>query len=260
VTVALPLSTLGALPPPLAVRLVRNDLVATLMSLAGLDVTLWSPAEIVVHPFSPHHRRRQSRLGAVSCIVVMATINPGPRQQDDDHPMATRNQLPDRRPGSTPESAALALEQNLAFRLGRAHRAVRGAWEARIADLRLSSPQASVLRAVVEQPGIGIRELARRLRTDPMNVKRLADGLEAAGLLASVTDRDDRRRRVLRLTDAGMAVRGELEVRAIAWDATLEGILGRADAARLSATLTRIEDGITALADAGPNHEETDRG
>jgi DNA-binding MarR family transcriptional regulator len=190
----------------------------------------------------------------------MSTINPDPSNRTTTTNMANRNQLPDRRPGSTPESAALSLEQNLAFRLGRAHRTVRGAWEAQIADLHLSSPQASVLRAVVEQPGISLRELARRLRTDPMNVKRLADALEAAGLLASVTDGADRRRRVLRLTDTGMAVREELEVRAIAWGAALEGILGRADAAWLSATLTRIEDGITALSAAGPSHEETDRG
>ncbi len=202
----------------------------------------------------------ESRPHAVPCIVVIATINPRREQQDDDHHMANNNQIPDRRPGPTPEAAAFSLEQNLAFRLGRAHRTIRGAWETRIADLHLSSPQAGVLRAVVEPRGICLRELARWLRTDPMNVKRLADGLEAAGLLVSVTDRADRRRRVLRLTDAGMAVRGELEVRAIAWGATLEGILGRADAARLSATLTRLEDGVTALAVAGPSHEEADRG
>ena len=51
VTVALPLSTWGALPPPLTARLVKNDLLATLSSISGLDVALRSPAEVVVQSY-----------------------------------------------------------------------------------------------------------------------------------------------------------------------------------------------------------------
>ncbi len=153
-----------------------------------------------------------------------------------------------------------SLEAGLGFRLGRTHRAIRGAWEARIADLGLRSPQASVLRAVSEQPGTSLRELARRLRTDPMNAKRLADGLEDAGLLVSAADPADRRRRVLRPTDAGLVLSREIQGRALEWGATLEAIIGPGDAARLSLILARIEDGVAALPDLRPPAGEADRG
>src|SRR5579875_1692870 len=79
----------------------------------------------------------------------------------------------------------LALEAGLGFRLGRAHRLLRAAWEQIIADLGLSPPQAALLRAVAQQPGCGLRELARRVQTDAMNAKRLADHLERAGAVGA---------------------------------------------------------------------------
>jgi len=169
-------------------------------------------------------------------------------------------QAADRASASTAVRPETLLEASLAFRLGRAHRTVRFAWEARIADLHLSSPQASVLRAVTERPGVSLRELARRLHTDPMNAKRLADGLEDAGLLASVDDPADRRRRVLAPTDAGLALSREVTRRAVEWSAALEEILGRDDAARLWVILARIEDGITALPRCTTAEGEPDRG
>jgi DNA-binding MarR family transcriptional regulator len=143
---------------------------------------------------------------------------------------------------ATPSTApTLPLEDDLRFRLGRAHRAVRGAWQAHIADLGLTSPQASVLRAVLEQPGMGLRELARRLGTDPMNAKRLADGLERDGLLASRAHPADARIRVLSTTEDGAAKGREVARRAAAWGDALEALLGADDTARLRAILARLE-------------------
>ena len=51
-TVALPLSTWGALPPPLTTRLVKNELTAALAGVSGLDLTLRSPAETVVQSYA----------------------------------------------------------------------------------------------------------------------------------------------------------------------------------------------------------------
>ncbi len=167
----------------------------------------------------------------------------------DTNGQLAEREAADRASASTAARPGTSLEEGLGFRLGRAHRAVRFAWEARIEDLRLSGAQASVLWAVAEQPGTSLRELARRLRTDPMNAKRLADGLEEAGLLASVGDPADRRRRVLGPTDAGLSVTREIQRRALEWRATLEVIIGPDDAARLSLMLTRIEDGIAGLLD-----------
>ena len=143
--------------------------------------------------------------------------------------------------------AAGTLESGIGFRLGRGHRTVRGAWQARIADLGLSSAQASSLWAVVERPASGVRELARVLGTDPMNAKRLADGLEAAGLVCSCADACDRRLRVLQPTGAGLALAREVARRSRAWTTTLEDMVGRDAIAAMLRTLDQLESGIDAL-------------
>ncbi len=79
----------------------------------------------------------------------------------------------------------VSLERELGFRMGQAHRVLKETWERQIADLGLSAPLAAMLRAVCEQPGSRLRELARRMRTDPMNAKRLVEVLEAEGLVTS---------------------------------------------------------------------------
>jgi len=139
------------------------------------------------------------------------------------------------------------LETSLPFQLGRTHRLLRAAWESRIADLRLSGPQASVVRAVADEPGVGLRELARRLRTDPMNAKRIADTLESEGFLASCDDPADRRRRVLGPTEPGRVLAAELERRAREWNGEVESIVGHADTEMLRTILRRIDAAIGAL-------------
>jgi dienelactone hydrolase len=51
VTVALPLSTWGALPPPLETRLVKDGPAANLAAISGIDLTLRSSAEVVVQGY-----------------------------------------------------------------------------------------------------------------------------------------------------------------------------------------------------------------
>ena len=65
-----------------------------------------------------------------------------------------------------------AIELELGSRIGQTHRFLKETWERQIADLGLSAPLAARLRAICEQPGSGLRELARSMRTDPMNAKR----------------------------------------------------------------------------------------
>ncbi|MGC8633592.1 MAG: MarR family winged helix-turn-helix transcriptional regulator [Candidatus Limnocylindrales bacterium] len=144
---------------------------------------------------------------------------------------------------SNPTPSA-GLESGIGFRLGRAHRRLRSAWESQIADLGLTSAQGAVVRAVAECPGSGLRELARRLHADPMNVKRMADCLEQAGLVHSTSDPADRRRRVLEPTPRGAAVGAQLADRARAWSAQLEQVLGPTDLQLLQSLLDRLEAGL----------------
>ncbi len=148
------------------------------------------------------------------------------------------------RPDAGPDVSARTLESAIGYRVGRAHRRIRSGWESRIADLGLTGPQAAVLRAVAERPGTGLRELARRLYADPMNVKRLADVLERDGLLASASDPDDRRRRVLSPTRTGASIGRLLVDRSAEWSALLERALGADGVATLNRLLDRLEAGV----------------
>ena len=138
-------------------------------------------------------------------------------------------------------AAASSLESGLGFRLGRAHRMLRESWEHRIADLGLTPPQAAMLRAACEWPGCGLRELARRTPTDPMNAKRLADHLEQAGLVRSAADPDHRQRRVLEPTPQGFTIARQVTDRAATWDQRLSDLLGEQDITHLRSLLDRLE-------------------
>ena len=129
------------------------------------------------------------------------------RKHEDDDPEPARG------PGSA--------EAGLGFLLGSTHRALRSAWEQQLTDLGLSAPQALVLRLVAEDSGLGLRELARRMRTDAMNAKRLVDNLESGGHLRSVEDPAHRQRRLLRVTDEGRRVAALVARRAHAWEQRL---------------------------------------
>jgi len=117
---------------------------------------------------------------------------------------------PDPGAGAEPDPA----HQGVGFLLGMAHRARRRAWEANLADLGLTAPQAAVLRLVAGRPGSGVRHLARALGTDPMNSRRIAEALIAAGLCEARHDPLDARRRPLHLTARGQQLAGEVSRRA----------------------------------------------
>lgn len=142
--------------------------------------------------------------------------------------------------------AGSPLEADLGFLMGRAHRMLRAAWEEAIADLGLSPPQAALLRAAAQQPGCGLRELARRMGTDAMNAKRLADHLEQASLVSSAPDPGHRQRRALRPTRHGTAVARELARRAAAHQRRLADLVGPSQYATLLSLLGHLEAAFAA--------------
>jgi DNA-binding MarR family transcriptional regulator len=71
----------------------------------------------------------------------------------------------------------------------------------------LSKSQAAMLWALSPStPPVPMRELARRLHCDPSNITLLGDQLETVGLVQRRPDPTDGRRRVLVLTDQGLAL------------------------------------------------------
>jgi len=71
----------------------------------------------------------------------------------------------------------------------------------------LTKPQAGMLWALSPTtPPVSMRELAHKLHCDPSNITLLGDQLHAAGLAERQPDPTDGRRRVLVLTDKGLAI------------------------------------------------------
>jgi DNA-binding MarR family transcriptional regulator len=93
--------------------------------------------------------------------------------------------------------------------------------------------QFGVLANLDEKPGIDQRMLADRLAIDRTNAGLLVDQLEAMGLVERYLDPDDRRVRLLRLTDAGQG----------AFRDSLPGIV-EANRAVLASALSAHEAGL----------------
>lgn len=196
-------------------------------------------------------------------MTVTTTAGAGYRETGLGWPGAMTTPGPAQRAGAGgPGQAAPPLEAGLGFRLGRAHRLLRAAWEEEIADLGLSPPQAALLRAVAHQPGCGLRELGRRMNTDAMNAKRLADHLERTDLVASSPDPGHRQRRALRPTAQGAALAGELDRRAAGHQHQLARLIGPAETARLLGLLDHLEravaSGLPAAREEGQRQEKRD--
>jgi DNA-binding MarR family transcriptional regulator len=82
-----------------------------------------------------------------------------------------------------------------------------------VSDLDLAPMQAKALHELEVERPISMRELAKRLRSDPSNVTGLIDRLEARGLVERRPDPTDRRIKGLALTSAGAELRERLFAR-----------------------------------------------
>lgn len=163
------------------------------------------------------------------------------------------------RRGLRPAADGDVAPDGLGFLLGVAHRGRRRAWETRLADLEITAPQAALLRLVTAQPGQGVRQLARRLGTDAMNARRVAETLIAAGLCQAGQDPGDARRRPLHPTDKGRVLAGEVARRAEQAEADLIEALGDGPYGRLLGGLRALIDHDRRLADPPASAPESKR-
>ena len=79
------------------------------------------------------------------------------------------------------------------FQLAKAHQTASRFWKDRLAPLRLTTAQATVLAFLNEEDGITPAELGKRLQLDSATLTGLINRLEARGLVARRKDREDRR-------------------------------------------------------------------
>ncbi|MDX6520383.1 MAG: hypothetical protein QOJ31_1905 [Gaiellales bacterium] len=86
-----------------------------------------------------------------------------------------------------------------------------------LAPLGITGGQAALLHAVRSNPGIGVRELAKREGVSAASMSTALTRLEVAGLLGRTRAGSDRRRVGLELTEAGTRVLRSARSRRTAW-------------------------------------------
>jgi DNA-binding MarR family transcriptional regulator len=111
-----------------------------------------------------------------------------------------------------------------------------------IHSLGVTGGQVTLLVALKETPGMGVRELAAQERMSPAAISKAIAKLEAMGLVERTTG-EDRRRVGLSLTPSGQAVLRSVRSRRTAW---LAERLERLDPEDVDA-IERALDPLTAL-------------
>ena len=145
--------------------------------------------------------------------------------------------------GITNPSFQLPLEAGVGFRLSRLVRILKKNWSEELIDVGVTPPQAAILRAVGLQPESSVRHIARTLDSDPMNVKRCVDELEAKGLIESGSREGGRTSRRLSLTESGVNLVVKIDALARAQQKWIEEGLG----AELLSKLLQSIEGLESL-------------
>ena len=106
-----------------------------------------------------------------------------------------------------PEDEALRLQNQLCFPLYAATRKVTGLYQPFLQPLGLTYTQYVAMLALWEEDGVSVSALGERLYLDSGTLTPLLKKLEQRGLLTRQRSAGDERVVVLRLTEAGRALR-----------------------------------------------------
>ena len=126
--------------------------------------------------------------------------------------------------------------------LMRVARTQRRRWRDVLAPWDLSPHQARALKVVSERDGVRLSDLAEALHIAPRSATEVADGLQERGLIERTPDPGDRRAVLLRPTEEGRRIRGEIGAARAADSAELFGRLSPADRAELVRVLRTLVD------------------
>jgi len=126
--------------------------------------------------------------------------------------------------------------------LMRVARTQRRRWRDVLAPWDLSPHHARALKVVSERDGVRLSDLAEALHIAPRSATEVADGLQERGLIQRMPDPGDRRAVILRLTDEGRRVRGEIGVARAADSEDLFARLSADDRSTLARLLRTLSD------------------
>lgn len=144
---------------------------------------------------------------------------------------------------NAPGHAELDLEHFLPYRLSvlsnRISSAIAREYSKR---LSLSITEWRVMAVLGRYPGLSAREVAERTAMDKVAVSRAVAGLMAAGRLQREFDDGDRRRSVLQLSEAGLAIYDQVVPLALGFERHVLESMPEAERALLFRLLDRLDE------------------
>jgi len=146
-----------------------------------------------------------------------------------------------------PADSGLALEDFLPYRLSvLANRISRGLARMYSEKFDLSVAEWRVMAALGQEPGTNANHVCRVTAMDKVRVSRAVARLVKMGRLIRESDRSDRRRAKLYLSEEGRAVYDEIVPLALAYEADVLGVLDEDDRVQLDRRLDRLADAAPA--------------
>lgn len=142
-----------------------------------------------------------------------------------------------------PDHARLILEQFLPYRLSVLSNRLSGAIARAYSDrFDLSLTEWRVMAILGRTPDLSANQVAQRSAMDKVAVSRAVARLLAAGRIERRFDEDDRRRSVLRLSEAGYAIYDEVVPLAQGFEQQVLGEMPEDERALLFRLLDRLDE------------------
>ncbi|WP_370030388.1 MarR family winged helix-turn-helix transcriptional regulator [Qipengyuania mesophila] len=104
------------------------------------------------------------------------------------------------------------MERNIGYLLSDSGRLLRKTFDERVRSLGLTAVQARLLMSLVKFPDNNQAFYAERIEVEPITLTRIVDRMEEAGWVERVFDPNDRRARLLHLTDKSREIVEPLRV------------------------------------------------
>jgi MarR family transcriptional regulator, lower aerobic nicotinate degradation pathway regulator len=142
--------------------------------------------------------------------------------------------------GVNAELSPGGLRNGPGFLLSRVGTAVQSGFKDVVSGWGIRPLQFLVLVALQSRPGSSQQELCRALNIDSGNMVELIDALENLGYVVRATDPQDRRRRVVEITETGRVALAEMHKAAADFDSEFLSPLNAAERKQLVQLLAKL--------------------
>ena len=149
---------------------------------------------------------------------------------------------------------SLELDRFLPYRLNVVAATLSFLFEERVLQSsRVSFPQWRILGVLGSEGPTAQQNFVKRSKMDKISISRAVNGLIEMGAVVSTESTDDRRARILQLTDDGRRLYKELASEALEVDEEVVKLAGLPDAERFLDELERVESAVRTLRRAAKN-------